>query len=76
MDPSLYRQNLSIVGIYDASNKNLEMEPTAQESYKKTEVSPSQEKFEELLEAYNLEKTKFLSSFIGQVGGHASSLHS
>ncbi|KAG6474585.1 hypothetical protein ZIOFF_068523 [Zingiber officinale] len=67
VDPSLYRQNLSIVGSFDVSNKNLELEePTSQESYKKTEVSTSQEKFEELLEAYNLEKTKFLSSFIGQ----------
>ena len=69
LDPSLYRQSLSIIGSYDIPNKNLVMQSDKnQEMSKKDEetLRPSM-KFEDLLEAYDKEKTKFLSSFIGQV---------
>lgn len=68
LDPSLYRKNLSIIGSYDVPNKNLEMEPnTGQEVVKKDEeMLPSNMKFEDLLESYEKEKIKFLSSFVGQ----------
>lgn len=69
MDPSLYRQNLSIIGSYDESNKNIEMKSDkSQEMSERSEepLSPST-KFENLLGTYEKEKTKFLSSFVGQV---------
>lgn len=69
MDPSLYRQNLSIVGNYDVSNEEVGRKFTvSEEPNQNVETSPPEVKFQELLKAYDLEKIKFLSSFIGQVG--------
>lgn len=67
VDPSLYRQNLSILGSYDASSKDLGLESTSGKENQNSEVSPTKVKFEDLYEAYDQEKNKFLSSFIGQV---------
>lgn len=68
LDPSLYRQNLSIIGSYDVPSKN-----SSVESDKSKELGERNDgaltpgmKFEDLLEAYDKEKTKFLSSFVGQ----------
>ncbi|XP_038971106.1 uncharacterized protein LOC103719423 isoform X2 [Phoenix dactylifera] len=62
LDPSLYRQHLSILGTHGVNVKNRKSQETSQ----KDEVFPPDMKFEYLLEAYDQEKTKFLSSFIGQ----------
>ncbi|WOK94859.1 hypothetical protein Cni_G03564 [Canna indica] len=67
INPSLYRQNLSILGNYNLSNTDIDMESTlSQEPKMKAEESTSNLKYEELLEAYDQEKTKFLSSFVDQ----------
>ncbi|KAJ8498974.1 hypothetical protein OPV22_009526 [Ensete ventricosum] len=66
VDPSLYRQNLGILGSYDVSSKNLGLESTSGKENQNSEVSPTKVKFEDLYEAYDREKHKFLSSFIGQ----------
>ncbi|XP_009398552.1 uncharacterized protein LOC103983107 isoform X1 [Musa acuminata AAA Group] len=66
VDPSLYRQNLSILGSYDARSKDLGLESTSGKENQNSEVSPTKVKFEDLYEAYDQEKNKFLSSFIGQ----------
>ncbi|URD74865.1 S1 RNA binding domain [Musa troglodytarum] len=66
VDPSLYRQNLSILGSYDVSSKELGLESTSGKENQNSEVSPTKVKFEDLYEAYDREKNKFLSSFIGQ----------
>lgn len=68
MDPSLYRQHLSILGTNAVNVKNPGLESgKSQAISQKDEVLSPDMKFESLLEAYNQEKTKFLSSFIGQV---------
>ncbi|KAG1361282.1 hypothetical protein COCNU_09G007450 [Cocos nucifera] len=67
LDPSLYRQHLSILGTNSVNVKNPGLESgRSQEISQKDEVLPPNMKFESLLEAYDQEKTKFLSSFIGQ----------
>ncbi|XP_010934713.1 uncharacterized protein [Elaeis guineensis] len=67
LDPSLYRQHLSILGTNGVNVKNPGLESSrSQEISQKDEVLPPNIKFESLLEAYDQEKTKFLSSFIGQ----------
>ncbi|KAG6383513.1 hypothetical protein SASPL_156726 [Salvia splendens] len=68
LDPSLYRQNLGIIGKYEASRvmdspetvKSLEIDS-------KTDEALTQDvKLEDLLMLYDQEKLKFLSSFVGQ----------
>lgn len=68
LDPSLYRQNLGIIGKYEATS----MMDTS-ESMIKSEIGTktdgaitSDMKLEDLLMIYDQEKLKFLSSFIGQ----------
>lgn len=68
LDPSLYRQNLSIIGSYDTPNKSLVVDSDKSQERNETDeetLTPGM-KFEDLLEAYDKEKTKFLSSFVGQ----------
>ena len=69
MDPSLYKQNLSIIGSSEIATKasapvsslDVNFEHNANE-----EISSSN-KIEDLLKIYDQEKLKFLSSFVGQV---------
>ncbi|EOA39729.1 hypothetical protein CARUB_v10008376mg [Capsella rubella] len=68
VDPSLYRQNLGVIGGQDVMSKapspdsNLDSEVATTIS---GEVSPDM-KLEDLLMVYDREKQKFLSSFVGQ----------
>ena len=68
-DPSLYKQNLGLEDGFEVHDRNIEPESSSvskvAEEYQ--ESPPSKPKFEDLLRAYNQEKSKFLSSFIGQV---------
>lgn len=69
MDPSIYKQDLGMITSYDAENKNSTSDsPSYRENDGKVEdkISPDM-KLEDLLRIYDQEKTKFLSSFIGQV---------
>lgn len=68
LDPSMYRQNLSVLGNYDVQTSNLPLESNKNQDMdsKYEEPLPSTMKFDDLLEAYDQEKIKFLSSFIGQ----------
>lgn len=68
LDPSLYRQNLGIIGKYEATSMM-----DSSESMIKSEIGTktdgaitSDMKLEDLLMIYDQEKLKFLSSFIGQ----------
>ncbi|KAK3151960.1 hypothetical protein QOZ80_2BG0152630 [Eleusine coracana subsp. coracana] len=67
-DPSLYKQNLGLEDSFDVSDRSVESESSsfAESSGQDQEFVPSKPKFEDLLRTYNLEKSKFLSSFIGQ----------
>ena len=68
LDPSLYRQKLSIMGNYEVQKKNfVESTENLVEGYKDNDKLDPDMKFEDLLDIYDAEKTKFLSSFIGQV---------
>ncbi|WOG90262.1 hypothetical protein DCAR_0209505 [Daucus carota subsp. sativus] len=68
LDPSLYKQNLSIIGSSEIATKasapvsslDVNFEHNANE-----EISSSN-KIEDLLKIYDQEKLKFLSSFVGQ----------
>ncbi|GER38858.1 S1 RNA-binding domain-containing family protein [Striga asiatica] len=66
LDPSNYRQNLGIIGNYEANSmgdtSELILDP---ESGPKTAITPDM-KLEDLLMIYDQEKLKFISSFIGQ----------
>ncbi|XP_015896162.2 uncharacterized protein LOC107429903 isoform X1 [Ziziphus jujuba] len=68
LDPSLYRQNLGIIGNYDAANKNsfLDSSQYSTIDLKTEEQILSDMKVDDLLRIYDQEKIKFLSSFIGQ----------
>lgn len=68
LDPSLYKQNLSILGSHEIQNKNVVSDTNLnQETNQQVEENPAVAmKFEDLLEAYDQEKMKFLSSFVGQ----------
>jgi hypothetical protein len=68
-DPSLYKQNLGLEDSLEAHDRSMELESSsvAQASGQDQESVPSKPKFEDLLRTYNVEKSKFLSSFIGQV---------
>lgn len=65
----MYRQNLGIIGDYDAANKDYLLDSSLQQDIDlKTEEQISQDmKVEDLLQIYDQEKIKYLSSFIGQV---------
>ncbi|KAK2655504.1 hypothetical protein Ddye_008556 [Dipteronia dyeriana] len=68
LDPSMYRQNLGIIGNYDPPNKTFTLASSLdQESDQKVEgeILPNM-KLEHLLKIYDQEKLKFLSSFVGQ----------
>ncbi|TXG51720.1 hypothetical protein EZV62_024244 [Acer yangbiense] len=68
LDPSMYRQNLGIIGNYDPPNKTSTLDSSLdQESDQKVdgEILPNI-KLEHLLKIYDQEKLKFLSSFVGQ----------
>lgn len=62
LDPSLYRQNLGISRKADHQVKN-----STQNTKQGDEPLQPTVRIEDLLEAYDQEKAKFLSSFIGQV---------
>ncbi|XP_015571983.2 uncharacterized protein LOC8266439 [Ricinus communis] len=66
LDPSMYKQNLGIIGSYDVLDKNFDSSAD-QEINKKIggEITPNM-KLEDLLRIYDQEKLKFLSSFVGQ----------
>ncbi|KAJ9706580.1 hypothetical protein PVL29_001852 [Vitis rotundifolia] len=67
LDPSMYRQNLGIVGSHEvASNPSPDANP-GPEIHKQLEgeISPNMN-LEDLLRIYDQEKIKFLSSFVGQ----------
>ncbi|KAK6158167.1 hypothetical protein DH2020_005481 [Rehmannia glutinosa] len=68
LDPSIYRQNLGIIGKYEATSM-----PDAAESVVDPQIGSkidgaitSDTKLEDLLMIYDQEKLKFLSSFVGQ----------
>ncbi|XP_072995381.1 uncharacterized protein [Typha latifolia] len=65
LDPSLYRQDLGIVRNYDVNNPEMESSKSLDIGSTAETLQPNM-KFEDLLQAYDQEKTKFLSSFIGQ----------
>ncbi|XP_010273119.1 PREDICTED: uncharacterized protein LOC104608740 [Nelumbo nucifera] len=67
LDPSMYKQNLGIVGSYEVQNKNvpLDQNPSLVEQQNNGILTPDM-KLEDLLEIYDQEKIKFLSSFVGQ----------
>ncbi|PUZ73719.1 hypothetical protein GQ55_1G010000 [Panicum hallii var. hallii] len=67
-DPSLYKQSLGLEDGYDVHDRNIEPESSSvsEVAGEDQESLPSKPKFEDLLRAYNQEKSKFLSSFIGQ----------
>uniref|UniRef100_A0A1J3GWB0 30S ribosomal protein S1 n=1 Tax=Noccaea caerulescens TaxID=107243 RepID=A0A1J3GWB0_NOCCA len=69
VDPSLYRQNLGVIGGQDVTSKA----PSPDSSLVDSEVGnaangevSSDMKLEDLLMVYDREKQKFLSSFVGQ----------
>ena len=70
IDPSLYRQNLGVIGAQDVTSKA----PTSDSSLVDSEVGnivngeeSSSMKLDYLLMVCDREKQKFLSSFVGQV---------
>lgn len=68
-DPSLYKQSLGLVDSFEVNDRNIEPEssPVFKIAGEDQESLSSKQKFEDLIRAYNQEKSKFLSSFIGQV---------
>lgn len=68
LDPSVYKQNLSIIGSYEATSKdttsNSSLDP--QIDHKVDGEISSNMKLEDLLTIYDQEKLNFLSSFVGQ----------
>lgn len=69
LDPSLYRQNLGIIGRYEATSMIDTSEPVTNSEIGSStdEAITSDMKLEDLLMLYDQEKLKFLSSFVGQV---------
>ncbi|XP_023521237.1 uncharacterized protein LOC111796148 [Cucurbita pepo subsp. pepo] len=67
LDPSLYKQNLGIIGISDGGSPNFASTGSDPEIDVKngSELTPDM-KLEDLLQIYDREKLKFLSSFVGQ----------
>ncbi|XXG88028.1 hypothetical protein AAC387_Pa12g0300 [Persea americana] len=68
LDPSLFKQDLCILGNYEIQNKNLPLDSNpSQDSDQNIGSNTAPDlKVEDLLEEYDEEKTKFLSSFVGQ----------
>ena len=68
-DPSLYKQSLGLDDNFEVNDMNIEPEssPVSKIAGEDQESVSSKPKFEDLIRAYNQEKSKFLSSFIGQV---------
>ena len=68
-DPSLYKQSLGLEDGYEVHDSSIEPESisVSEVAGEDQESLPSKPKIEDLLRAYNQEKSKFLSSFIGQV---------
>lgn len=66
LNPSMYKQNLSIIGSYNDANKTLDssIDPDNDREVE-GEISPDM-KWEDLLSIYEQEKIKFLLSFVGQ----------
>ncbi|XP_010533685.1 PREDICTED: uncharacterized protein LOC104809401 [Tarenaya hassleriana] len=68
IDPSLYRQNLGVIGGLDVTSKSplpdSSLDPEVDKMIKGN-ISPDM-KLEDLLMIYDKEKQKFLSSFVGQ----------
>ncbi|KAF5194000.1 30S ribosomal protein S1 [Thalictrum thalictroides] len=64
LEPSMYRQSLGIVGGYESPDKNFPKDTNQAPEIVDGKLSPNM-KLEDLLEIYNQEKIKFLSSFIG-----------
>ena len=67
VDPSMYRQNLGIIGSYDVANKTLNLSLDQEVDLKTGGEISADMKLEDLLRVYDQEKIKFLSSFVGQV---------
>lgn len=68
IDPTMYRQNLGVIGSIESTRMNGSAEPSQDEPINiraEKAISPDME-HEELLKIYDQEKLKFLSSFIGQ----------
>uniref|UniRef100_A0A5B6YX22 S1 motif domain-containing protein n=1 Tax=Davidia involucrata TaxID=16924 RepID=A0A5B6YX22_DAVIN len=68
LNPSMYKQNLGIIGSYEVMNKTSSLDSSlVPEMNQKVEVEISPDmKLEDLLRIYDQEKLKFLSSFVGQ----------
>lgn len=68
LDPSIYKQNLGTIGSSDGgSQTSASTRPDPEIDVKNEgELTPDM-KLEDLLQIYDLEKIKFLSSFVGQV---------
>ncbi|KAL4602777.1 hypothetical protein ACB092_10G078100 [Castanea dentata] len=66
VDPSMYRQNLGIIGSYDVANKTLNLSLDQEVDLKIGGEISADMKLEDLLRVYDEEKIKFLSSFVGQ----------
>lgn len=71
LDPSKYKQNLGVIGSYDATEKSDSetgrQDPQLLDRNISREISPDT-KLDDLLTIYDQEKLRFLSSFVGQVG--------
>ncbi|KAL5199733.1 hypothetical protein ABZP36_020936 [Zizania latifolia] len=67
-DPSLYKQILAIEECFEVNDRNIDSVSRSDSELATQDQGslPSKEKFEDLLRTYNQEKSKFLSSFIGQ----------
>ncbi|CAH2038052.1 unnamed protein product [Thlaspi arvense] len=69
VDPSLYRQNLGVIGGQDITSKAPSPDSSLVDSEVENTVNgevSSDMKLEDLLMVYDREKQKFLSSFVGQ----------
>ncbi|XP_066324652.1 uncharacterized protein [Miscanthus floridulus] len=67
-DPSLYKQSLGLEDSFEVNDRNIEPESSSvfKIAGEDQESLSSKPRFEDLIRAYNQEKSKFLSSFIGQ----------
>nr|XP_020199410.2 uncharacterized protein LOC109785209 [Aegilops tauschii subsp. strangulata] len=65
-DPSLYKQSMSMEEGSEVSDRSIEPESVSEVAHQDQGTLQSRLKFEELLRTYDEEKSKFLSSFIGQ----------
>ncbi|XP_068645489.1 uncharacterized protein [Aristolochia californica] len=67
LNPSLYKQSLGILGSNEVQTKNLPPDANSLlEIDQNVEGKKTPDTVEDLLEEYDKEKTKFLSSFVGQ----------